>query len=466
MPLLLNVLLVLVTFYTHLQPETDNSSPDTLRGAAAWSSRSVAARWGGCAVSNPFGVLTRKWYVAVAVGAVVALTLGALTTVDAEAAAPTLLFVSQTGLNTGKCTSTKPCATVTYALTKAASGATIEVSGTIDDHIAISSPVTVTTWPGGPARSPAVLDGTASGTVVSVGVGVGVTLADLTIESGALGIYNDGTLTLSDSTVSGNATGAEPYAGVWNYYNGDITVVDSTIAGNSGNNVGAGIYNIGTATVIASTVSGNTGGGIYSGQDVTVSLGATIVAENTGDNCLAYDAGSLFSAGYNLTNDASGSACSFTAATDSVNENPLLGPLANNGGPTNTMLPGPTSQAADVIPTATTLRGVTVCPSTDQRGVARPGTGETRCTIGAAEVGSPTIARFTPTSGPDGTKVTIKGTNLGGATSVTFNGISATITNDTNTKLKVKVPSGAATGKITVTTPDGSATSATKFTVT
>jgi hypothetical protein len=404
--------------------------------------------------------------VAVAVGGVVVLALGALTTVDAEAAAPTLLFVSQTGLNAGKCTSASPCATVTYALTKAASGATIEVSGTIDDHIAISSPVTITTWPGGPAVSPAVLDGTASGTVVSVGVGVGATLDDLTIDSGALGIYNDGTLTLSDSTVSGNATGAEPYAGIWNYYNGTITVVDSTIASNSGDNVGSGIYNIGTATVIASTVSGNTGGGIYSGQDVTATLGATIVADNTGDNCYAYDTGSLFSAGYNLTNDANGSACSFTAATDLVNENPLLGSLTNNGGPTDTMVPAPTSPAADAIPRSTTLRGATVCPGTDQRGVARPGTGEARCTIGAVEVGSPTITRFTPTSGPPGTKVTIKGTNLGGATSITFNGISAAITKDANTKVKVKVPASATTGKITVTTPDGSATSATNFTVT
>jgi hypothetical protein len=166
-----------------------------------------------------------------------------------------------------------------------------------------------------------------------------------------------------------------------------MKIIDSTVAKNSGDGVGAGIYNVGTMTVIASTISGNTGGGIYSGQDVTVTLGATIVAANRGVNCLAYDAGSLSSAGYNLTNDKTGAACGFTAATDSVNKNPRVGPLANNRGPTKTMLPAPTSAAADVIPNPKSLRGVAICPGTDQRGFARPGAGEKRCTIGAVEVG-------------------------------------------------------------------------------
>jgi Bacterial Ig-like domain (group 3) len=327
-------------------------------------------------------------YAATALGAVV-LAFGAFAPVAAQAAAATTLYVSQGGLNSGTCTSASPCATVSYALTKAPSGATIEVSGTIDDHLSISSPVTITTWPGGPAGSPAVLDGTASGTVVFVGALVaGVTLHDLTIENGTLGITNNGTLTVTDSTVSGNANPGEPYAGISNYQ-GTMTIIDSTVAKNSSDGArGAGIYNTATMTVIASTISGNSGGGIYSGQGDAATLGATIVADNTGGpNCVAYDAGSLYSVGYNLTNDETSSACGFTAATDLVNKNPLLGPLAANGGPTQTMLPGATSPADDLVPNPTTLRGVAVCPGTDQRGVARPGQGETRCTIGAAEAG-------------------------------------------------------------------------------
>jgi hypothetical protein len=361
------------------------------------------------AVSRARGPAGR--YAATALAAFAALALGVFAPSAAQAAAPATLYVSQGGLNSGTCTSASPCATVTYALTHAASGATIEVSGTIDDHVSISSPVTITTWPGGPAGSPGVLDGSASGTVVLVSAGT-VTLNDLTIQHGALGIFNEGgTLTLTDSTVSGNATVAEPYAGIVNY-GSTTTVVDSTITKNSGDssgNLGAGIYNTGTMTVIASTISGNTGGGIYSGQGDTATLGATIVAGNTVANCHGYDAESLYSAGYNLTSDTTGTACGFTAATDLVNRNPLLGPLASNGGPTQTLLPGTTSPADDVIPGGVTLRGVAVCPGTDQRGVARPGKGETRCTIGAAEAGTanPTTVSVTlsPTTVAAGARV-------------------------------------------------------------
>jgi hypothetical protein len=327
-------------------------------------------------------------YAATALGAVV-LALGAFTPVAAQAAAPTTLYVSQGGLDSGTCTSASPCATVSFALTKAAPHATIKVSGTIDDHLTITHPVTITTWPGGPARSAAVLDGTASGTVVTVNPGVaGVTLHDLTIENGtesgtfAGGIQNWGNLTLTDSTVSGNSDGGID-SGV-NVDDNIMTIVDSTISGNTG----VGIVNFATTTIIASTISGNTNGGInivdQSGAP-TITLGATIVADNSGYNCLG-SAASLVSAGYNLTNDKTGKACEFTAATDRVNKKPLLGHLAKNGGPTKTLLPAAGGPADDVISKTTTLRGVPVCAGTDQRGVARPGPGDTRCTVGAVEV--------------------------------------------------------------------------------
>jgi hypothetical protein len=318
-----------------------------------------------------------KRYAATALGTgAVVLAFGAFAPAAAQAAAPATLFVAQGGLDSGTCTSASPCATVSYALTKAASGATIEVSGTVDDHITISNPVTITTWPGGPAVSPGILDGTTTGDVVDVGSGVtGVTLQDLTLENGNAGIWNSGTLTLTDSTVTGN----DYYAGVQNP-GGTMTIINSTIAGNSG---AGGISNTGTVTVLGSTIAGNSGYGINSSG--TATLGATIVADNTAYNCSAYYASSLYSAGYNLTNDQTGTACAFTAATDRVNKNPLLGHLASNGGPTQTMLPGTKSPAANVIPNPTTLRGVAVCPAADQRGVTRPGHGETRCSIGAAE---------------------------------------------------------------------------------
>ena len=79
----------------------------------------------------------------------------------------------------------------------------------------------------------------------------------------------------------------------------------------------------------------------------------------------------------------------------------------------------------------------------------------------------PTITTFTPTSGPVGTVVTITGTNFTGATQVRFGGISAVTFNvDSPTQITATVPAGAVTGVVSVTTPGGTANSASNFTVT
>jgi hypothetical protein len=77
---------------------------------------------------------------------------------------------------------------------------------------------------------------------------------------------------------------------------------------------------------------------------------------------------------------------------------------------------------------------------------------------------APTITSFSSTSGKVGASVTVSGTNLTGATSVTIGGISAAF-KISNGKVYATVPLGAATGPITVTTPGGTATSAGTFTV-
>ena len=78
---------------------------------------------------------------------------------------------------------------------------------------------------------------------------------------------------------------------------------------------------------------------------------------------------------------------------------------------------------------------------------------------------APTITNFAPLSGPVGTSVTITGTNLTGATTVKFNGVSAAFTPISSTQLSATVPAGATTGPISVTTPGGTAAGATSFSV-
>jgi hypothetical protein len=87
----------------------------------------------------------------------------------------------------------------------------------------------------------------------------------------------------------------------------------------------------------------------------------------------------------------------------------------------------------------------------------------------ASVIFSPAITGFIPGSGPAGTLVNITGINFDPAAdnnSVAFNRIKATVTETSATRLSVTVPRGDATGKITETTPYGTAVSATDFTLT
>ena len=83
-----------------------------------------------------------------------------------------------------------------------------------------------------------------------------------------------------------------------------------------------------------------------------------------------------------------------------------------------------------------------------------------------ATANPPAVTKFKPTSGPVGTTVVIKGTNLTGATRVAFNGVAATIIKDFARNIRVKVPVGATTGKIEIVTPKGQVQTATVFKVT
>jgi Fe-S cluster assembly iron-binding protein IscA len=156
---------------------------------------------------------------------------------------------------------------------------------------------------------------------------------------------------LIDSTVSGNTSNGGD--GIKN--TGTLTVTGSTISGNAGGALGGGILSSGTLTVNASTISGNSssldGGGIYISGG-TVSLANTIVAGNAAPN-----GPEIYSTGPTVT-DKGGNITSATGVS--------LAPLGNYGGPTQTMIPLPGSTA---ICAGTASNWNALSPSVDQRGV-------------------------------------------------------------------------------------------------
>jgi hypothetical protein len=185
-----------------------------------------------------------------------------------------------------------------------------------------------------------------------------------------------------DVTVSGNhavrvfKVGSEAKLTLRN-----LTIADGEVRGTNFVEGGSGIYNEGTLTLTNGTISGNGGvpffgSGVYNGWDGTATLRNTIVANSTlGPNCY----GSIIDGGYNIE-DAD--TCRFKRATGSLPKtDPLLDPagLSDNGGPTQTIALQPDSPAVDLV-------GQSACPppQTDQRGVMRP-QGET-CDSGAFEL--------------------------------------------------------------------------------
>lgn len=78
----------------------------------------------------------------------------------------------------------------------------------------------------------------------------------------------------------------------------------------------------------------------------------------------------------------------------------------------------------------------------------------------------PALTGFEPSRGSAGTRVLLTGANLTGTTAVTFAGVNATFTVRSATEVEAIVPASATTGRITLTTPAGTATSAGSFTIT
>ena len=390
--------------------------------------------------------------------------------------ANTTLYVNGgTGSDSHNCLSpTTACKTIGHAISRAASGDTIMVSAaTYTEVLTISLNLKII----GAGASTTIIDGVRAGTVVTI-PDAHVTLSELTIRNGqassGAGIKNSGTLTLSNSTVTGNeapipcvrffvfceiSRGTASGGGIYNsgvliisnstisenhagsycnespcsafgggIYNGGtlmienstltgnsagtacvttvncrvgvggafytfgatVTLNNSTITGNSayrcsgtcGGTGGAIVIGFGSFAMDNSTVGGNSAGGIFNGgifKGGTATLQNSIVDNNAGINC----AGTITSHGYNLSSDDT---CKLNGRGDLNNHDPLLGPLQNNGGPTETMALLPGSPAIDAGNPSGCTDGEGHLLKTDQRGMPRPDREDiVGCDIGAYE---------------------------------------------------------------------------------
>ena len=249
------------------------------------------------------------------------------------------------------------------------------------------------------------------------GIGNGI-MPTSTVEAMAMMV------TLNNTTVSGNVAGVLPGGyvtqtgnggGIFNV-NGTVTAINSTFSGNaatttslspyslSGNGgaIGNGGAGLPTSIVLThTTIAENSaflGAGVANayllpmagGYPATVATYGSIIANNTAlagapyNGCIntpGYGVATITSRGYNLER---GNTCTFSATGDLTNTNPLLGALANNGGPiTGSGLPAFTHALLNGSPAINLIPAAACTVSTDQRGQLRPaGSG---CDSGAYE---------------------------------------------------------------------------------
>ena len=234
--------------------------------------------------------------------------------------------------------------------------------------------------------------------------GVPVTLSNSVVNNNAAasfggGIYNRDLLNVINSTLSNNRSGTNG-GGAFNVLQngvgaGTMNVTSSTFTGNFSSAAGGGLANqTGTVTLKNATVSGNTAsglGGALSNNGGTINISSSTIASNlTGPgsngavnnsssvinvaNSIIADndaggvgseiAGVITSGGYNLIENTPNGTITGVSTGNILGQDPLLGALANNGGPTHTSALLAGSPAVDA--------GNSSGATSDQRGSTRP----------------------------------------------------------------------------------------------
>jgi predicted outer membrane repeat protein len=237
--------------------------------------------------------------------------------------------------------------------------------------------------------------------LLKISAGAAVTLTQLTLSYGKLdyssaqaqgaGIYNEGALSVSKTSFTHNACDANlTYGGAIYNYLGVVTIARSTFYSNTATSFGSSggaIYSIGgRLEILNSTFTDNLAGGLYydTGGAIYSSSLFTITHSTFSGNRSLNDGGTIYVSGGSslllrnsiISGGAGATACHGTvldgggnlswpdASCPGLNQDPLLRPLAMNGGSTATMALRAASPAIHHAVLAD-------CPLIDQRGWPR-----------------------------------------------------------------------------------------------
>ncbi len=215
----------------------------------------------------------------------------------------------------------------------------------------------------------------AGGGVLNTSIGTlqvgGSTLQGNSATSGSGGVWNQGSASIQSSALVNNS--ASTSGGGVHHDGGTLESENNTLSGNSANQ-GGGLYAgpSSSAYLTHTTIASNTNGSGIFRNSGSVAVQATLLAYNSGNNCNV----SITDNGNSLSSDA-------TCGVSTLSTNPLLQPLALNGGQTLNHALSPGSPALDVVPAPCAV-------SSDQRGVSRPQ--GFACDIGAFELEEANLA--------------------------------------------------------------------------
>jgi YD repeat-containing protein len=289
-----------------------------------------------------------------------------------------------------------------------------------------------------------------------------ITPANITINGSASD--SDGSISkvefFQGATKLGEDTSA-PYSFIWNDVAVGSYALSVVATDNAGVTTTSGSVNV-AVTVPPSSVSGKVtkavGTTAISGATVRVMQGATVAGTATTNNTGDYSVTGLTAGTYAVEATASGfgnkiqSGVTLTvASTQTLNLN------------LDAIESGPFEYVYDELG-----RLISVVGPTETAVYSYDSVGNL-LSITRHSSASASLISFAPASGAAGALVTINGTGFSptaNQNTVTFNGVAASITSATTTRIEATVPPGATTGDIAVTSPSGSATSSMPFVVT